>query len=309
MFGGEYLTAPFPWFGGKRDAGDVIWPRLGACKNYVEPFAGSLAIMLRRPPELYVEGMRETINDLDCYLVNLYRAIAWAPDEVARWACYPVTEADLTARHGWLLGRAEFRRRMLTDPHYHSAKIAGWWLWGQCAWLGSGWCDLDLLAPGRKVPEQLPHLGNAGHGINRAVPSEFEGDRDAFVRAWIAALSRRMRDVRIANGEWYRVLSDAVTTAHGTTAILFDPPYAEGNVDYGAGGVGAGVSAAVRAWCLANGENPRLRIALCGLDGEHPGLVVEGWDCVEWKGRKGYRGEEDNRRRERVWFSPHCLGS
>ena len=58
---------------------------------------------------------------------------------------------------------------------------------------------------------------------------------------------------------------------------------------------------------------PMLRIALCGYDGEHE--MPDGWTVLEWKARGGYAsvsdGESDgkeNCKRERIWFSPHCLG-
>lgn len=39
------LKAPFPWFGGKSRAAHLVWERFGAVGNYVEPFAGSLAVL------------------------------------------------------------------------------------------------------------------------------------------------------------------------------------------------------------------------------------------------------------------------
>ena len=42
------LKAPFPWFGGKSRAAHLIWPRFGKVGNYVEPFAGSLSVLLAR---------------------------------------------------------------------------------------------------------------------------------------------------------------------------------------------------------------------------------------------------------------------
>ena len=42
----DELRAPFPWFGGKRRAADLVWPRLGDVSTYNEPFAGSLAVLL-----------------------------------------------------------------------------------------------------------------------------------------------------------------------------------------------------------------------------------------------------------------------
>jgi hypothetical protein len=47
------------WFGGKSRAAELVWSRLGDIGNYVEPFAGSLAVLLARPHEPRIE----TIND------------------------------------------------------------------------------------------------------------------------------------------------------------------------------------------------------------------------------------------------------
>ena len=44
----EVLAAPFPWFGGKRRAAPTIWEALGDPGGYVEPFAGSAAVLLAR---------------------------------------------------------------------------------------------------------------------------------------------------------------------------------------------------------------------------------------------------------------------
>jgi DNA adenine methylase len=124
-------------------------------------------------------------------------------------------------------------------------------------------------------------------------------------------LSERLRRVRICCGDWSRVLGPSVTFRHGITAILLDPPYdSEEHAIRYSGASLADVSADVRAWAIANGTNAELRIALCGYDGEHE--MPESWDCVEWKAVGGYgcQGEgrgRDNARRERVWFSPHCL--
>jgi len=39
-------AAPFPYFGGKSLACETVWAALGDPKNYVEPFAGSAAMLL-----------------------------------------------------------------------------------------------------------------------------------------------------------------------------------------------------------------------------------------------------------------------
>src|SRR5579875_3678483 len=132
------MKAPFPWFGGKSRVAPLVWERLGNPPNYVEPFAGSLAVLLLRPGGA---GRNETVNDKDCYLANFWRALTHDPQQVAYYADWPVNEADLHARHKWLVSQSGFRERMLSDPHYWDPKVAGWWVWGLSLWIGSGWCS------------------------------------------------------------------------------------------------------------------------------------------------------------------------
>lgn len=306
---GTPLRAPFPWFGGKSRAADLIWSRFGDVANYVEPFAGSLAVLLARPHT----PRTETINDLDCFVANFWRAVQAAPDEVAQWADSPVNEADLHARHRWLLAQlSAHRERMEHEPEYFDAKIAGWWVWGLCLWIGTGWCrqrghgcpsDSNLPA---SPPTQLPHLGDAGMGVHRKIPHLGDAGRGGLIELF-QQLQDRLRRVRVACGDWSRVLGDSVTWRHGVTGVLLDPPYADGEMEYAAGGEGVAVECA--RWARLHGTNHQLRIALCGLDGEHD---MPGWQCVPWKARGGYGsqradGSNENRHRERIWFSPGCL--
>lgn len=298
------LRAPFPWFGGKSRAAALIWARFGDVSNYVEPFAGSLAVLLGRPHA----PQTETVNDADCYLVNFWRAVRAEPDTVAKWADWPVSEADLLARHRWLVETGAARvGRLRTDPDFFDAKIAGWWVWGLCAWIGSGWCR--ERGDGHQ-PEQIPHLGDAGRGINRKLPHL--GDAGRGLADYFAALSDRLRKVRLCAGDWTRVLGESVTVKHGVTAILLDPPYASDDHDVTYSTETGDVSADVHAWALEHGNNPNLRLALCGYDAGQP--TPEGWTAVRWKARGGYGSQADGRgrsnaTRERIWFSPHCLGS
>ena len=296
------LQAPFPWFGGKSRIAHVVWDRFGDVPNYVEPFAGSLAVLLARPHE----ARTETVNDLDCYLANFWRAVKCSPEEVAAHADWPVNEADLLARHRWLLARTDFRERMRAEADYFDAKVAGWWAWGICSWIGSGWCRVRGDGP----PSQLPHLGNAGRGLHRKLPHLGDAGSGSAVLAWLEALSARLRRVRVACGDWTRILGESVTVKHGITAVLLDPPYSsdEHSVAYGASS--GDVAGAVRQWAITNGDNPALRIALCGYEGEH--TMPSSWACVPWKTKGGYASQgngtgRENSARERVWFSPHCL--
>jgi hypothetical protein len=168
----EPLKAPFPWFGGKSRAAELIWSRLGNVPNYVEPFFGSGAVLLRRP---HAPG-NEIINDLDCYVANAWRSIQATPPKVASFCDWPVNEADLHARHRWLHGREEFRKRMENDPEYFDARIAAWWIWGISCWIGDNFCrpsrqdSMPNVAGSKGVARQVPHL-TGGQGVARKVPA------------------------------------------------------------------------------------------------------------------------------------------
>lgn len=304
------LRAPFPWFGGKSRAAHLVWAAFGDVANYVEPFAGSLAVLLARPGTPRVE----TVNDLDCYLANFWRALAAAPLEVAAAADWPVNEADLHARHRWLVAQTEFRERMKVDPDYYEVKVAGWWVWGLCQWIGGGWCshvEWTGRAGGRGLSRQLPDLsgdgGAAGRGVHASAVERTRGGVDA----WMLRLAERLRRVRVCCGDWKRVLGPAVTTCIGTTGVLLDPPYGDAKRAprlYAHDSMT--IAGEVREWAIANGEDPGLRIALCGYEGEHD--MPEGWRCVAWKAIGGYGAQRadgtqnENAGRERIWFSPHC---
>ena len=304
------LQAPFPWFGGKSRVGPMVWERFGDVVNYVEPFAGSLAVLLARPDGW--EGS-ETVNDKDGFVANFWRALQADPDGVAEAADWPVNENDLHARHSWLVGQREtLTARLEGDPTFCDVRIAGWWVWGINCWIGSGFCSGD--GPWQvNDAGQLVHLGNAGQGVHRKRVHLGNAGRGVHRRrelvAWMRALAARLRRVRVCCGDWGRVCGPTPTVKQGLTGVFLDPPYEQDlreavyRVDH------AGLSADVRTWALAHGDDPRLRIALCGYQWEHN---LPSWTAVPWKANGGYgsQGEgrgRDNAEREVVWFSPHCL--
>ena len=333
------MKAPFPWFGGKSRVADLVWDRFGNVQNYVEPFFGSGAVLLDRP---HADIGTESVNDLDCMVANFWRALQADPDAVAEYADWPVNEADQHARHLWLCSQEEFRERMKIDPEYYDAKIAGWWVWGQCIWIGAGWCSVQLPHLGsagtgvhRKLPHlgsagtgvhrKRPHLGNAGKGLNRQRPhlgnAGTEDETSARtsgtlshgqILQYMRCLAERLRKVRVCCGDWERVCGPSVTIKHGTTGVFLDPPYAsESNRTDSLYAQDSGsVAHAVAKWALEWGNHPDMRVALCGYDGEHS--IPDSWECVEWKARGGYGSQgngagRENSARERIWFSPYCL--
>ena len=286
-----------------------MWERFGKVQNYVEPFFGSGAVLLARPG--FRPGQErawvETVNDADGMLVNFWRALRVDPDGLAAACDLPVLELDLHAWHRRIVdGRAGFRERLQVDPDFFDVEIAGRWVWGVSATIGGEWGNRqsDFRA--------CPVIGGSllGEGVH--------GRTDTLLR--LRALARRLRYTRVCCGDWARVTSNAVIYSP-CTGMFLDPPYSQGSGGcaskplYAADVLDAGVldlPSQVATWCLANGDNPKLRIALCGYEGEHDHLEGAGWSVVAWKAHGGYARRSllnDNANRERVWFSPHCLSA
>jgi site-specific DNA-adenine methylase len=310
--------APFPWFGGKSKAAPLVWELLGDVEHYVEPFAGSLAVLLNRPHPVNT-GRAETVNDLDGLIVNAWRAIQWHPEETAEHASWPVSELDKMARE---LALTRWREDNLVAKLGGSAewcdpKMAGWWLWGVCIQIGAfvrggPWTadengmivKIDRKAEGYGEPgvkRDRPHLSN-GRGVNRSSNcepgvlsdqpgNEFHPHTMPELVRWFQWLSARLRHVRILNGDWARLVTDGasktlnVRMGGGHAGIFLDPPYAD-TAERSTGLYGFDdfeVAHKVKAWCAEYGDDPDRRIVLAGYDGEHDNELADlGWTSHEW---------------------------
>src|SRR6516162_1041188 len=198
------------YFGGKHRVAGGVWERLGDTTAYIEPFCGSASVLLARPP--CHERRHEVINDLDGFVVNFYRAVRAAPEEVARHADWPVSQLDYLARHAWLQARRRDWAARLRDPEWYDARAAGWWCWGANLSIGNGWGRGYLL-------NTRPHVGRR-RGLRR------EADPVAYLRQ----LAERLRPVTILCTDWRRAvtacLTDELAPGQGdTVGIFFDAPY------------------------------------------------------------------------------------
>jgi DNA adenine methylase len=77
--GGDVMRPPMPYFGGKMSLADRIIALLPPHKHYIEPYAGSLSVLLAKPP-----APLETANDLDHRLMTWWRVLRDQPDELIR---------------------------------------------------------------------------------------------------------------------------------------------------------------------------------------------------------------------------------
>lgn len=306
----------------------LVWGRFGDVDNYVEPFAGSLAMLLRRPSEHFAGGYRvETVNDANQFIVNFWRAVKADPDAVAEYADCPVIEADLHARHRWLM-RSDFaagwRKRMAEDPDHYDAKVAGWWVWGQCCWIGSGWCEdrpnggdsshkmkmpdadggrglLDTKA-GRPQLADAFDIGrgvNGGGGLSEKIPRLSTALGNGGVYATVALPQPGICDARRAwLCDWMRRLADRlryVRTLYGHWDRACDSDSTLTRL--GTTGVFLDPPYPARSVCGKKSRDPNLYATDKGADLDALRDEVLAW-CVKWGGDSqikiavcGYEGD------------------
>lgn len=87
------LRPPVAYYGGKITVGPTIAGLLPAHSHYVEPYCGSLAVLLAKP-----RSDHETVNDLDRGLMTFWRVLRDRPHDLARvCALTPHSRAEYDA--------------------------------------------------------------------------------------------------------------------------------------------------------------------------------------------------------------------
>lgn len=180
------VKPPFAYYGGKTTLAPVIADLLPAHEHYVEPFAGSLAVLLAKKP-----SRAETVNDLDGDLVTFWRVLRDRPEELERaCALTPHSRAELAAAKDLdVADDLERARRvfvLLTQSRSHSLRPSGWWY--------------------RKAP--------AGHA-----PADYV---DSY-RARLVGAAERLTSVTLENRDALDVIRDY--GSEPTACLYVDPPY------------------------------------------------------------------------------------
>jgi site-specific DNA-adenine methylase len=296
----DQIKSPYPYFGSKRRIVDDIWDRLGNVENFIEPFIGSMSVLLGNPniPKI------ETANDFDCFIANFWRAILHNPDEVAKYADYPVLESDLHARHRWFISSeaTEFRSKINVDPDYYDSKIAGWWVYGMNASIG-------ITFGKQRGLNCKPFLSMIGQGVNHP---------EIDVKKWFEILTKRIQKVRVCCGDWSRVVTPSVSyknkslSKQGMVGVFLDPPYLVENREDKLYRIETDVFKDVCEWAVENADNPKMRIAVCGLEGDYD--FSNDWEVYSWQTTGGFSSFAKNKqqgksngKKETIWFSKNCL--
>jgi DNA adenine methylase len=286
------VAAPFPWFGGKSRAAAQVWAALGDVDNYVEPFAGSLAVLLARPG---YEGRRaEVVNDLDGLIANFWRSMALDPEAVVRAADWPVVQVDLYARWRHLeVRKPGLVDRLRADPRWCDPEAAGWWVWGQSASVGANWLH------GYDARPQSP-LNGKSLGVHSA--SGLDRLRD---------VAARLRHVSVWCADWSSCVTEGALAGARQVGMFLDPPYGDTRAEGCYREESTTVYRAVTEWAAS--APSAWRIVIAGYEGEHDALEALGWSARRWvPAKSGMAARADgrgkaNRARERLWCSPACL--
>lgn len=190
------LTAPpMAYYGGKTRLATRIAALLPPHRHYVEPFAGSLAVLLAKAP-----SRMETVNDLDGLLITFWRVLREQPDALARvCALTPHSRAEyLQARDANIddldgLDDIEVARLVwirITQARAHTTRPSG-----------TGW---------------KYHIDPAGSGTS------MPGYLNAYVER-MAAAARRLHHVSLECRP-----ANEIVRAYGAFAgacLYVDPPY------------------------------------------------------------------------------------
>jgi DNA adenine methylase len=135
------LRPVFPWPGAKIRMAEWIASLMHPSQGYLEPFAGSAAVLLAR------ERVRhETINDLDGSVVRFYRTLRERPTALIRAVrLTPYSEEEFALALQPLgddeieeLGDVEVARRFYVRTAQAFQGSAAWPSWGMTAVLGGG---------------------------------------------------------------------------------------------------------------------------------------------------------------------------
>lgn len=196
------IKAIAPWFGGKRNLASVIVDLIGPHRVYWEPFCGSMAVLMRKPP-----CVMETVNDLHNDLVNLAKVIQdeWFGPKLYRHLRRTLMSEVLfkEARERLLSEGAPPRESEATDFE----RAYDYFL---CSWLGRN--------------------GAAGtSSYNMGFCARFTANGGHAAKRWSSAISsipawrRRLANVTILSRDAFEII-EKIDDRKGT-AIYVDPPY------------------------------------------------------------------------------------
>ncbi len=262
------LAPPFAYYGGKTTLAQRIVDLLPDHRHYVEPFAGSLAVLLAKPP-----SRMETVNDLDGALMTFWRVLRDQPNELMRvCALTPHSRAEHQDAYDFAAAPDDLERARrvwicLTQGRGNTLRRTGW---------------RHFQDPGRRGPTSMPDYLTSY--VNRM--------RGAAAR--LARVSLEARDAVDVIDDYGR---------HTDVLIYADPPYlgsTRSSRQYL-----VEMSHDVEHQTLAEALHAcRATVVLSGYDSPLYAELYAGWHRREFSaytGQGNHSAERNDRRTEVLW--------
>lgn len=189
------MKPPFAYFGGKTILAERIAAAFPPHGHYVEPFAGSLAVLLAKQ-----RSRMETVNDLDNDLMTFWRVLREQPDDLIR-ACSltPHSRSEYAASFDRAPGLSDLERARRT--------------WINLAQGRTG----TLASTGWRVKKTLIRNGTGG-GPDMSLPDRLANQIDRM-----AAVADRLSKVTLECRPALELI--ATYGAHEDVLLYVDPPY------------------------------------------------------------------------------------
>lgn len=153
------MKPPFAYYGGKTTIASRVVELLPEHRHYVEPFAGSLAVLLAKAP-----APLETVNDLDGHVMTFWRVLRDRPEDLIRVAALtPHSRGEyLESRDLEVTDELEQARRVwvqLTQGRGGTLRKTGWRHFQNPSVRAASMCDYLEGYVGR-MPDAARRLAN-----------------------------------------------------------------------------------------------------------------------------------------------------
>lgn len=261
---------PFAYYGGKGRLADRIVALMPSHRVYVEPFAGSLAVLFARPERAPVE----IVNDIDRSIAAFWRMLRDQPDDLER-VC------------------------RLT-PHSRSDYLA-------CVDLEAD--DIDDLERARRCWARIVQsfgksLGSTSWSVSTA---DARTTTTAAMNRYLgrfAAAAERLAGVTLECCDAVDLI-ERMSDVDGAL-IYADPPYLSSTRTRGGGGYHHDGDDGLHERLAEALNATKAKVIISGYPSEMYDGLYEGWHSVEWAQRVGISGISDQKRPmriEKVWLN------
>lgn len=260
------MRPPFVYFGSKQTLADRIVALLPEHLHYVEPFCGSLAVLLAKPP-----SRMETVNDLDRELVTFWRILRERPEDLER-ACALTPHA-----------RAEYADVLDAGPADSELEVAR-----------RVWVRLTQGRGGQLRRTTGWRYFKDPHGSNVSMPGYLEAYRQR-----LAPCLDRLAEASLECRPAAEVIADY--GQHPDVLLYVDPPYLGETRNWGnqyrhemrTDDEHRDLAEALHA--------ARAAVVLSGYPSPLYDQLYAGWDRVSLNARTTQGGSEDSARTEVLW--------